>query len=550
MSDIIIIGGGTAGVVLASRLHQLRPSLSITLIEAGPDPTRHPHVAKPADAAKLHFSDLDWKYMTVPQRHLNDQPRYNCAIKALSGATIINTGGWIRGDARDYQDWALQVDDARWSYEGLLPYFKRSEKHFDVNGDREQHAFDGPIHTSSISASGRKFPLRDTVFKLWSRLGLEYNADANSGRPQGIAELVENWRDGRRQIASETYPLEGVRVLTEKLVKSVLLGEGNVAEGVELVGGERYMVKPGGEVIVSAGAYRTPQVLMLSGIGDPAELAKHGVETRVELPGVGKNLHDHLLLFRYWKLRHPERGLALGHPEFNALPNLDKGGPVDWLVTTSLPREPLKTALEKDEGGPVSEDHPLLCGPRSHLEMNLLYAVFGAETQGLNIPLDGSSIMTFYMNCLPTSRGSVTLASGNAEDNPVIDPNYFATEHDKHVMREGFRMHTQLLLDTPEGQVLVTGEHTPPGFPELGVDASDAQIDERIKLGAGTTFHPAGTAAMGDVVDGSLRVKGVKGLRVVDASVVSSADSPFNIPLFLAVQLLGCGILLTWECSA
>ena len=153
----------------------------------------------------------------------------------------------------------------------------------------------------------------------------------------------------------------------------------------------------------------------------------------------------------------------------------------------------------------------------------MLYAAPAAETIGLTLPMDGSSILTFSMGNLPTSRGSVTLASTNPADQPLIDPNYYATEVDKHVMREAYRMQTRLLLDTPEGRDLVEGEHIPPGFTseELGVGASDGAIDRRVGLGGSTTFHPSGTAAMGSVVDGGLVVKGVKGLRVVDASVVS-----------------------------
>jgi choline dehydrogenase-like flavoprotein len=519
MTHIIIVGGGTAGVVLASRLHQYKPELSIILIEAGSDVTGHPHIATPADAAFLHFSDLDWKYMTVPQKHLNGAPRYNCAVKGLSGGTIINSGGWIRGDVLDYEEWAREVKDERWSYNGLLPYFKRSEKHFDADGDPAQHGFDGPIVTASVSSSGRKFPLRDTIFKLWSHLGLQHVPDANNGHPQGITDLVENWKDGKRQIASDAYPLDGVKVLTDSLVRRIIINDDKVAVGVELASGEIHMVKKGGQVVVSAGAYRTPQVLQLSGIGEPTHLSQHGITTTVDLPQVGTNLHDHLLLYRYWKLRHPEKGLAAGSPLFGG-PNFEKGGPVDWLVTAPIPTAPLKAALEKDEGQ-VPDDHPLLKGPRSHLEMILLYAVFGAEAQGLQIPMDGNSIMTYYMGFLPTSRGSITLSSNDPSAPPVIDPNYYATETDKHVMREGFRMHSHLMLDTPEGKELVAEEYTPPGLASTGLDASDEQIDERIKFGASTTFHPGGTAAMGKVVDGSLKVYGVQNLRVVDASVVS-----------------------------
>jgi choline dehydrogenase-like flavoprotein len=524
MTDIIIIGGGTAGVVLASRLHQRKPELSILLLEAGSDVTGHPHIAIPAEAAFLHFSDLDWKYMTTPQKHLNGSPRYNCAIKGLSGGSVINTGGWIRGDALDYDEWARDVGDERWSYRGLLPYFQRSERHFDVDADHTQHGFDGPITTASVRSSGRNFPLRDKVLKIWSHLGLQQIPDANNGQPQGIANLVENWKDGKRQIASDAYPLHGVKVVTNTLVRRVIVEDG-IAVGVELAHGEKHMVKQGGQVVVSAGAYRTPQVLQLSGIGDPTQLSQHGITTLVNLPQVGSNLHDHMMLFRYWKLRDPEKGYALGSPLFGG-PHYDKGGPLDWIVTAPISKGPLKSALEKDEGvGHVPDNHSLLKGPRSHLEMLLLYAAYGSETQGLQIPVDGKSIMTYHMGCLPTSRGWITLSSNDPADSPVIDPNYYATEVDKHVMRVGFRMISQVILNTPEGNELISEEHIPPGL-SGGLDISDEQIDERVKLGGSTVFHPGGTAAMGKVVDGSLKVHGVKNLRVVDASVVITFYQP------------------------
>ncbi|KNG48598.1 putative glucose dehydrogenase [Stemphylium lycopersici] len=530
MAEIIIVGGGLAGTVIASRLHERKPELSIVLIEGGSDPTGNPHVIDPAGAANLHFSEFDYNYTTTPQAHLDGKPKRNVGFKGLGGGTVMNSGGWIRGDAQDYDEWSRDVGDERWSYAGLLPYFKRTEKHFDPTADPSQHGHDGPVHTASVTSSGRQYPLRHDVRKLWSHLGIPHIHDLNDGRPQGISDLVENWRDGKRQMVQSVYPLDGVQVLTETVVKRVVFEE-KTAVGVELTNGQIIDLKKDGQVVLTAGAYRTPQVLMLSGIGDPDCLAQYDIPITVELSHVGQNLHDHLMMYRYWKLRHPEKGLAIGSPLFGG-PNYEKGGPVDFLVRAPVSTAPLKSAIEKDEG-PVSENHDMLKGPRTHLEMLLMYFAFGAEAQGMQVPVDGASVTTFFMGCLPTSRGSVSLASSDATENPIIDPNYYATELDRHVMREGFRMQSRLMLETLEGKDLIEMEHTPPGFPVLGANATEEEIDARIRLGAGTTYHPAGTAAMGKVVDSSLRVYGVNNLRVADASVIPKPlAAHYQVPVY------------------
>lgn len=302
---------------------------------------------------------------------------------------------------------------------------------------------------------------------------MKHIADGNSGSPQGLAELVENRNEGKRQLASSVYPLEGIKVLTDTLVARILV-TAKKATGVELADGQVISAKR--EVILSAGAYRTPQVLLLSGIGPLQDLAGHGITQTVDLPGVGQNLHDHMSVALWWKLRNPEEGYALGSPKFNN-PNFAKGTPLDWVATETVPHEELKAALVAD-GEEVNDDHPLLSPPRSHVESLLVYVA--ANKANPVIAVDGSHVTTTVFGLLPTSRGSVTLASSDPNAPPVIDPNYFATESDRYVLRWGLRKMVRVLLDTKEGQSFIEGETASEGQRPLDSQATDAELDLRI----------------------------------------------------------------------
>lgn len=522
-ADYIIVGGGLAGCTLAARLHERDPSLQILVIEAGPDSAGHPLTSAPLAAFAAHHSDLDWTYTTVPQPHLDGRQCYQAGAKVLSGGNAINYGCWTRGAAVDYDHWGRVVGDERWSYDGLLPYFKRTETHFDREASSEQHGFEGPIHTASVTSSdpNRKYPLREPLRAAWAAVGVDYIPDSNGGAHLGLAEAVENWRDGKRQPVSQTYNLSGVQILTSTLVEKVIIEEQDgkkVATGVQLVDGPTITASK--EVIVSAGAYRTPQVLMLSGVGPSAELAKLNIAVRLDAPEVGRNLHDHLALCQWWKVKNPEAGVSIGTPKWSD-PAYMKGLPCDWFALQHGSDEVLKAALAKDGDTIDDSDKQLILNPtRCNTETIVVYAPAGAQIAGVNVPMDGTHISTAVLGLTPTSRGTITLASTDPAAPPVIDPNYNESEVDRAVLRGGIRQAMRMLQKTPEGQAIVESELPPEGYPVLNADSTDEEIDARVKRTANTFFHAAGSAAMGKVVDAELRVYGVSGLRVVDASVM------------------------------
>ena len=432
----------------------------------------------------------------------------------------MNYGAWTRGHAADFDNWSNEVKDSRWSYSGLLPYFKRSEHWHDDKGDAAQHGFSGPIHTSS---GGRDYPLREPVKEALLSTGLEFNPDMNSGDPNGVAQLVENWHEASRQHAAICYDLKGVHVLTNTIVERVRL-ENNKATGVELADGQ--LLTASKEVILSCGALRTPQILMLSGIGPNSELSKYNIKQVVELP-VGQNLHDHGSINIVWKLKNPENGYAFGSPAFNK-PEYGTGNPMDWFGTAAAPDEELQMAASVD--GTTFKP-----GPRSDYEVTLMYAVTAAAPIEM-APMDGTHITAGILCMSPTSRGTVTLASDKATSNPIIDPRYFTTEHDRVVLRAGMRRALQAMESTALRD-FVEGETPPPGMPRISSTSSDAELDKRINAMSWSWFHSAGTASMGKVVDTKCQVYGVKGLRVVDASIMPlSITAHLQAPMYAIAE--------------
>lgn len=353
--------------------------------------------------------------------------------------------------------------------------------------------------------------------------GLEYNPDLNSGDPNGVAQLVENWHNASRQHAAICYNLHGVHVLTDTVVQRIVF-EKKKAIAVELVDGQRLTASK--EIILSCGALRTPQVLMLSGIGIKSELDKHNIKQVAELP-VGQNLHDHGSINIVWKLKNPENGYAFGSPAFNR-PEYGNGNPMDWMATAAAPDEDLHKAASVDG----TNFKP---GPRTDFEVTVMYAITAAAPIAM-APMDGTHITTGVLCMSPTSRGTLTLASDKATDNAIVDPRYFANEHDRAVIRAGMRL-TLKAMESTAMQEYIEGETPPPGMPRISSASSDKELDARVESMSWSWFHPAGTASMGKVVDSECRVYNVDGLRVVDASIMPlSITAHLQAPMYAIAE--------------
>lgn len=511
-ADYIVVGGGTAGCVVASRLAQALHT--VILIEAGTDEHANPVITSPVGAPRLHHTELEWNYKTVNQPALNDRQIYNCAGKVLSGSSAVNYGMWTRGDAADYDDWAKVTGDERWGYQSLLPYFRRVEKHYNAHGDIVQHGFDGPIH---LTSGERFYPLKSNVHAALLATGHPNNADANSGNPIGISAWTENWRNHARQPAGVAYPVTNVQVLTSSLAARIILDSTASlprATGVLLASGTT--VHASREVIVACGSLRSPQLLLLSGIGPPAELAKHNIMAVVHNPFIGAALHDHVSLIQFHRLtpRYAEQGASAGSPVFAARSSAEQGLPFDYVTTNTALPAILAAAIDKDGGQGAHVLEPV---GRAHTEMFIAYTVLGRGNPAHSAPIDGSYVSTAVLLLSPTSRGSITLHSTDPADAPRIDPNYLATHADRTMLREGMRAMLRVVANLVDDGV-IAGEKAPEGFSELNVESSDDEIDMRVREFAATMYHPCGSVGMGTALDSDLKVKGVEGLRVIDAS--------------------------------
>ena len=502
MVDYIIVGGGSAGCALASRLSE-DPATQVALLEAGgPDSSVLIHC--PAGLALLaRTGQANWGFETEPQPGLGGRRGYQPRGKVLGGSSSVNAMIYTRGHRDDYDHWAAQ-GNAGWGWNDVLRYFKRSEH--NERGADAWHGTGGPLNVMDPRSPSRFGAL---FTQAGVQAGYRENTDFNGAEQEGVGVYQLTHRDGERFSAAKAYltphlQRPNLQVITGARTHRVLM-EGRRAVGIEFdVKGERRQLKAGKEVLLCAGALQSPQVLMLSGIGPQAQLREHGIAVVHDLPGVGANLHDHVDVVQVWDAPTAKDLFGLSLP--GAVRMLQ--GILEWRRR----RSGMLTTNFAEAGGFIRSS------PDEAIPDLQLHLVIGKLVDHGRKTVFGHGLSCHVCVLRPKSRGSVKLASADPAMAPRIDPNFLGEADDLARLVRGFRAMRHLL---GQPALAATGARE---VPESAGAQTDEQIAAFIRARADTIYHPVGSCRMGDgvmdVVDAQLRVRGVEGLRVVDASIM------------------------------